>query len=193
MKRFVVAVMALIPLLLLPRAAVAQTDPEATLFLGYSYLRTDVGSDAGAAHGIQGEYTYFLERRVGFTVSAGIYWGTLDAPPNIFVVDEYDLQQIVLLAGPTFVVWRSLTSELDVSLSGGAARRSLEASGLDADVSSEWAIAAGANAALDFRISEHIWLRAVEPGVVFTRFDDVWQTDFRVGVGLVLRSREILR
>lgn len=193
MKRLLAAVLALVPMLLVARPAAAQTAPEATLFIGYSYLRTDVGADDGGTHGVHGEYTYFFDRRMGFTLSASGYWGTLDAPPNAFVVDQFDLRQLTLLGGPAFMVWRGTSSELDVSLFGGAARRTIDAAGFDGHVSRDWGAAAGANLSLDFRVGDRVWIRALEPGVLFTNFGSEWQTDLRVAVGLVLRAGRSVR
>ncbi len=73
MKRLVWAVLFSTPMLLLASPAQAQ-DPEGTLYFGYSYFRVDLeNAEEGDAHGIEADYTYFLERHVGFTVSASVH------------------------------------------------------------------------------------------------------------------------
>lgn len=194
MRTLTIAALAAVPLLLLASPAHAQTDPEATLLVGYSYLRVGMDGDAGGdAHGAEAAYTYYLDRRFGFTVSGAGYWGTIDAPPNVLVVGEFDIRQVTVMAGPTFVVWRGLTSELDLTLLGGAAWRELEAAGFGAQLSSEWEPAFGAHLNLDLRVADHIWVRAAQPGVLLTRFNDDWRADFRISIGLVLRAGEILQ
>lgn len=193
MKRLIVVALLLAPIVLVSGEALAQIDPEAKLFLGYSYLRVEIDdADEGDAHGGQLEYTYYLNRRAGFTLSAAGHWGTVDAPPNIFVVSQFDLQQVTLMAGPTLVLARSNTVDLELSLLGGAVKRTLEVPGFGSTVADEWDPALGANLTLDLRLSDGIWLRAAQPGVIFARFGDRWETDYRLAVGLVIRSGSII-
>ena len=193
MKRWIVVALLLLPFAFVSDEAFAQIDPEAKLFLGYSYLRAEVDdADEGDAHGGQVEYTYYLNRRAGFTISAAGHWGTLEAPPNIFVVGAFDLEQIPLMAGPTFVVARSNTVDLELSLLGGALKRSLEVPGFGNSVRDDWDPALGANLALDLRLGDRVWLRAAQPGVIFVRSGDRWETDYRIAVGLVIRSGSII-
>lgn len=193
LKRVLTALVATFPLLLLAAPALAQTDPQATLFVGYSHLRTDVGSNDDGAHGIEVDYTYFGNRQFGFRLSAAGNWGSVPAPPNAFVVSEFKLEQYTFLAGPTAVLLRTMTTEVDASVLGGAAKRTLEAGDFGPRVSEQWGPVIAATVNLDFRLADQVWLRAVQPAVLFTRLDDEWQTDFRVGVGLVLRAGEILQ
>ena len=88
--------------LLLPAGAHAQTtDQEASLFAGYSYMQiAQDGADGGGTHGIIADYTYFMDRRFGFVLSAAANWGNVDAGENFFNIPEVTVRQYTFLAGP---------------------------------------------------------------------------------------------
>lgn len=194
MKRLVTTVGLGVAMLLASPAAWAQTDQEASLFVGYSYLHVGLEDvDRGGTHGIEADYTYFLDRRFGFTLSASGHWGTVPAPPNIFGVRDFDFRQGTFLAGPHFVLWRGLTSEAGLRLLGGAVWRQLETDSLGVAVSDEVKFAGGASLNIDWRISDRIWIRIPQPSVIFSKFGDEWRGDFRIAAGLVIRAGEILQ
>lgn len=86
-----------------------------------------------------------------------------------------------------------MTSELGVRALAGAAWRKRDGLNTGIHVSSDWAFATGAEAQLDFRLSDGIWLRAVQPALLWTNFGDRWQFSWRVSAGIVLRAGEILQ
>jgi hypothetical protein len=181
-------------MLLASPAAWAQTDQEASLFIGYSYLNAGLEKvDSSGSHGVEIDYTYFLDRRVGFTLSASGHWGTLDAPSNAFGVARFDMSQTTFLVGPHLVLWRGLTSEGGFRLLAGAAWRKLDTASLGARVSDEVKFAGGASLNIDWRIGDRLWIRAPQPSVLFTRFGDDWKADFRIAVGIVIRAGELLQ
>jgi hypothetical protein len=57
----------------------------------------------------------------------------------------------------------------------------------------EWAVATGAEAHLDLRLSGRVWLRAIQPSALWTNFGNQWQFNWRVAAGFVLRSRGTAR
>lgn len=193
MKRLLIIAGLMLACLLRATPAMAQ-DQEAALFAGYSFMRVDQdGADDGNTHGGEVDYTYFLDRRFGFTLSASGHWGDLDAAPNVAGADAVDFRQYTFLVGPHAVLHRSLTSEIGVRALGGAAWRRLDTKiggiRLADDTDPAWAI----QAHVDFRLSDHIWLRALQPSVVWTRFDGKTRANWRVTVGLTLLSGEILQ
>jgi len=193
-KRFLLSLSIVVPALTLALPAVAQQDPQGALFVGYSYLRLGLEStDSGDAHGAAAEYTFYLARRAGFVISASVNWAELDAPPNIFGVSRFDARQVTLMAGPHFVLWRGLTSEAGLDLLAGATKRRLDTSAGSIRVSDRWKFSAGANANLDVRITDTLWWRVLQPGIVFYRFGQDYQGDFRIATGLVIRGGEILQ
>lgn len=169
-------------------------DQEAALFAGYSFMRVsqDFAED-GNTHGGEIDYTYFMDRRFGFTLSASGHWGAIDAAPNVFGAAGIDTRQYTFLAGPHAVLHRGLTSEIGLRALGGAAWRTdrTQAGGLL--VSEETVFAWAVQAHLDFRLSDRVWLRALQPSVVWTRFGDRTQMNWRVAIGLTLLSGEILQ
>jgi len=181
--------------LMSPAMAHAQTtDQEASLLIGYSYLHVDQnGADNGGTHGIIADYTYFMDRRFGFVLSAAANWGDVDAGENFFKIPEVSLTQYTFLAGPHATLWRTLASELCVRAMAGVARRKSDGSNSGIDLRDEWGFATGAEAHLDFRLSDKIWLRAIQPAALWTNFGDQWQFNWRVSAGFVIRAGEILQ
>lgn len=195
MKKFVFSTVVIATALMLPAAALAQTtDQEASLFVGYSYLQVDQNkADSGGTHGIIADYTYFMDRRFGFVLSAAANWGDLDAGENFFKIPEVTLRQYTFLVGPHATLWRTLTSELGVRAMAGAASRMRDGANSGIDFGDQWAFATAAEAHLDFRLSDRIWLRAIQPTALWTNFGDSWQFNWRVSAGFVLRAGEILQ
>ncbi len=195
MKKIVFSTVAIAAAVALPSLAYAQTsDQEASLFLGYSYLEVDQNdADSGGTHGVIADYTYFMDRRFGFVVNAAVNWGNVAAPPNIFTISEVRLRQSTFLVGPHATLWRTLTSEFGVRGLAGAAWRKGDGIDNGIDFSDEWAFATGAEAHLDFRLSDNLWLRAAQPAALWTNFGDRWQFNWRVSAGFVLRAGEILQ
>lgn len=195
MKRIVFSTVVITAALILPAVAHAQTaDQEAALFVGYSYLRVDQNdAESGGAHGVVADYTYFMDRRFGFVLSAAANWGNVDAAENVFKIPEVTVRQSTFLGGPHATLWRTLTSELGVRALAGAAWRKSYGVNSSIEVSDEWAFAAGAEAHLDFRLSDKIWLRALQPAALWTNFGDRWQFNWRVSAGFVLRAGQILQ
>ncbi|NKB87814.1 MAG: outer membrane beta-barrel protein [Acidobacteria bacterium] len=175
----------------------AQTrDQEAAFFLGYSYMNFEVEEEdgnRGGSHGVTADYTYLMDRRFGFVVSAAVNWGSADSKTNPFEITGTDVRQSTFLVGPHATLWRTLTSEFGIRALAGAAWRTREGSNTGIEIGDEWGFAAGANAHLDFRLSDHIWLRAIQPGVEWTRFNDRWQMNWRISAGFVLQAGEILQ
>ena len=195
MKKIVFLTVVIASALMLPATAGAQTtDQEASLFVGYSYLRVDQDeADNGGAHGVIADYTYFMDRRFGFVLSAAANWGNLDAGENFFKVPEVTLRQYTFLAGPHATLWRTLTSEVGLRALAGVSSRQRDAANSGIDFGDEWAFTTGAEAHLDFRLSDRIWLRAIQPTALWTNFGDSWQFNWRVSAGFVLRAGEILQ
>lgn len=193
MKRLVWAALLSTPLLLLATPAHAQ-DPEGSLYFGYSYFRVDLeNADEGDAHGIEVDYTYFLQRRIGFTVSASAHWGTLDAPDNVFGVPSFDSRQIALLAGPHLVLWRGLTTEGGLRLMAGATERRLDTSIGGVSLGERWEFTAAPSFMAEFRLSDKIWLRVPQATVLFYKWGQDWTADWRVSAGITIRGGEILQ
>jgi len=194
-KKIVFSTVAIAAALMSPAVAHAQSnDQEASLFVGYSYMQIDQNNaDGGGTHGIIADYTYFMDRRFGFVVSAAANWGNVDAAENFFKLPEVTVRQYTFLAGPHATLWRTLTSELGLRAMAGAARRKSDGVNNGIDFSDEWAFATGAEAHLDFRLSDRIWLRALQPAALWTNFGDSWQFNWRVSAGLVLIAGEILQ
>jgi hypothetical protein len=180
---------------LLASPALAQRDPEGLLFGGYSLLRADQGDDLDRAtlHGFAVDYTYFMDRRFGFVVSGSVHKGPADAGGNALDVSDIDFREYTLLAGPHFVLWRAHKSEAGLRALAGAGWRRLRTGdggvAISDDVDFTWAI----EAHLDLRLSDNIWLRALQPAIVFTQFDDINRTDYRLSIGLVLRGGSLLQ
>ena len=195
MKKIIFSTLLVATALTLPAVAVAQTtDQEASLFIGYSYLQLDQnGADSGGTHGIIADYTYYMDRRFGFVVSAAANWGNVDAGANFLEIPEVTARQYTFLAGPHATLWRTLTSELGVRAMAGAASRKRDAAISGIDFGEQWAFATAAEAHLDFRLSDRIWLRAIQPTALWTNFGDSWQFNWRVSAGFVLRAGEILQ
>lgn len=195
MKKIAFSTAVIAAALLSPAGAHAQTtDQEASLFAGYSFMQiAQDGADGGGTHGIIADYTYFMDRRFGFVLSAAANWGNVDAGENFFKIPEVTVRQYTFLAGPHATLWRTLTSELGVRALAGAAWRKRDGLNTGIDISSDWAFATGAEAHLDFRLSDGIWLRAVQPAALWTNFGDRWQFSWRVSAGIVLRAGEILQ
>ena len=137
--------------------------------------------------------TYYANGRVGFTISASGHWGTVPAGPNIFGVSEYELQDVFLLAGPQFVLWRGHVTEIGLEALAGVAWRKLDTSFSGASVLDDNSLAFGGSLHVDVRLTDNVWLRALEPSVVATKYGDQWRGNLRVSIGLVLRSGEILQ
>ncbi len=173
----------------------AQQDQEAALFGGYSLLRLNQRDNVERAtiHGFVADYTYFMDRRFGFVVSGTYHKGPTDASTNAFGVPEFDFRQYTLLAGPHAVLWRGHTSEAGLRALAGAGWRRFRTSDGGVEVSDNveftWAI----EAHLDVRLSDHIWLRALQPAIVRTQFNDIKRTDYRLSIGLVLHAGNILQ
>lgn len=195
MKKILLAATAVAALALLPQSAQAQSvDQEASLFLGYSYLNIDQNFAAGGgSHGVIADYTYYMDRRFGFMLSASAHWGVLDAEANDLNIPEVDVRQLTFLAGPHATFWRTLTSELGLRALAGAAWRQSDGTSSGIRLVDEWAFATGAEAHLDFRLSDRIWLRAIQPTALWTRFGDQWQFNWRLSAGFVIQAGEILQ
>lgn len=195
MKKIVFSTVVIATALMLPATALAQTtDQEAALFVGYSYMQVDQNdADSGGTHGFIADYTYFMDRRFGFVLSAAANWGNVDAGENFFKIPEVTVRQYTFLAGPHATLWRTLTSELGLRAMAGVANRRSDATNTGIDFGNEWAFATAAEAHLDFRLSDRIWLRAIQPTALWTNFGDSWQFNWRVSAGFVLRAGEILQ
>lgn len=195
MKKIVFSTVLAAAALTAPAVAHAQTsDQEAALFVGYSYLQLDQNdADGGGTHGIVADYTYFMDRRFGFVLSAAANWGNVDAAANFFKIPEVTMRQYTFLVGPHATLWRTLTSEMGVRALAGTAWRKSEGTNTGIDFSDEWAFATGVEAHLDFRLSDRIWLRAIQPAALWTNFGDRWQFNWRVSAGFVLHAGDILQ
>jgi hypothetical protein len=195
LKKNLLIVAALAAVVVVPTTADAQVaDQEAALFIGYSYM--NVGqefADRGGSHGVAADYTFFMDRRFGFVLSASAHFGTVDAAANPFQISDFRVRQYSFLAGPHATLWRTLTSELGLRGMAGAASRTTEGANTGIDFGDEWAFAAAAEAHLDFRLSDHIWLRAIQPTAMWTNFDNGWQFNWRLAAGFVLHAGEILQ
>ncbi len=178
---------------LLASPAWAQQDQEAALFGGYSLLRLNQGEDQDRAtlHGFVADYTYFMDRRFGFVVSGSYHRGPVDAGTNGLGGSELNFRQYTVLAGPHAVLRRTHTSELGLRALAGAGWRRFSDAGLELsnNVEFTWAV----EAHLDLRLSDNLWLRVLQPGIVGTKFNDVRRTDYRLSVGLVLHGGSILQ
>ena len=195
-KALLLSALSLVVLSVAAPAAAQTRDQEAALFLGYSYMNfevEEVDGDRGGSHGAIADYTYFMDRRFGFALNAAVNWGSADSSTNPFEITDTDVRQWTFLIGPHATLWRTLTSEFGIRGMAGAAWRTREGSSTGIEIGDAWGFAAGASAHLDFRLSDKIWLRAAQPGVEWTRFDDRWQLNWRVSVGLVLQAGEILQ
>lgn len=180
---------------LLASPAWAQQDQEAALFGGYSLLRLNQGEDAERAtiHGFAADYTYFMDRRFGFVVSGTYHKGPATAGANAFGVSEFDFREYTVLAGPHAVLWRAHTSEVGLRALAGAGWRRFETDGAGIEISDDVEFTWAVEAHLDLRLSDSIWLRALQPAVVRTQFNDIKRTDFRLSIGLVLHAGSLLQ
>ena len=196
MKKIQLAAFAAGACLLYSQPAWAQIDQEASLFVGFSVSRAAVAdADSGDVFGGEIDYTYYLDRRFGFTLDAAGHWGSVDAPPNVLQVATFDFRQGTFLAGPHIVLWRGLTSEAGFSALAGVAWRALDADIFGTSFGSETKFAWGATLNFDWRITDRVWVRLPQPALVFTKFDldDGWNADFRVSAGLVLKAGQLLQ
>lgn len=196
MKKYLTTALMLGATLVYAPPAWAQRDQEASLFGGFSYAWTKIDdAESGGAAGAEIDYTYFLDRRFGFTLSASGHWGTLDAPPNILQIDEFDYRQGTFLAGPHVVLWRGLASEAGIRALAGVAWRSLSAKDFGTDLGSETKFAWGGSINFDWRVTDGLWVRLPQASLVFTKFDgdDSWRSDFRMAAGLVIVAGELLQ
>ena len=194
MKRLLLALLAATPLLLIAEPAAAQSDPAGSLFIGYSYLRVNLeDADEGDAHGAEVDYTFYMVRRVGFTLSASAHWGNLDAFDNDFNVPDFEARQLTFLAGPQFVLWRGLTTEGGLRGMIGVTNRRLDTQIGSIRVSDEWKFTAAGSFNFDVRLSDRVWWRVLQPSVLFYKFGEDLQADYRIATGLVLRGGEILQ
>ena len=194
MKRLVWATLLSAPLLLLATPAHAQQDPQGSLYFGYSYFRVDLpGAQEDDTHGLEADYTYFLQRRIGFVVSGSIHWGTLPAPTNPFQVRLADTRQISVLAGPHFVLGRGLTWEAGLRLLAGATNRRLDSDAGGIKLLDQWKFTAASTLLLEFRLADKIRVRVPQATVLFYNWEPDWTADWRIGAGIVIRGGEILQ
>lgn len=196
MKNPVMTVLLLGATLVYAPDAWAQRDQEASLFAGFSYARASIDdAESGDAIGGEIDYTYFLDRRFGFTLSAAGHWGTLDAPDNPLQLDRFDYRQATFLAGPHVVLWRGLTSEAGIRGLAGVASRTLDAEIFGTDLGTETKFAWGGSINFDWRITDSFWIRLPQASIIFTKFDndESWRSDYRIAAGFVILAGELLQ
>ena len=127
------------------------------------------------------------------TGSSAKNWDTVDSSENVFEIPESAVRHYTFLAGPHATLWRTLTSESGLRAMAGTAWRKREGKHTGIDLGDEWAFATGVEAHLDIRLSDWIWLRAVQPTALWTNFGDQWQFNWRVSAGFVVRAGDRVR
>ena len=125
MKKLAVALLAALPLSFYAAPAAAQAPPRAELFGGYSYLSYESpdGSD-DEAHGVEADYTYYLDGRWGFVVSASAHWGTQSVAFGS-VLNGLDVQQTAFLGGVRAKVYTSNRAAVGLAALVGVTRREI--------------------------------------------------------------------
>jgi hypothetical protein len=193
-KNLIAVVLLAAGLLAAAPASAQSVDQEASLLLGYSYLNVDQNfAGRGGSHGVIADYTYYMDRRWGFMLSASAHWGQVDAEDNPFQIPKVDIRQYTFLVGPHAALWRTLTSEFGMRAVAGTAWRQAEGANSGLTLQDEWGFAGGFEGHLDFRLSDRIWVRALQPTALWTNFGDQWQFNWRLSTGIVIQAGEILQ
>jgi len=175
-------------ILLLPLAAVAQEQPKATIFGGYSYLRN--GSDnflnnstvsgSNSLNGWEGQGTYNFTRYFGITADVnGIYRtvASFSLLPGVSASASQRLYSV--LFGPTVmanfgrvtVFGHALFGEAYSSLGAGVSLPII--GGLSQDLTGANAFAMAFGGGVDIPVSRHFAIRAAQLDLLRTQFSSL--------------------
>jgi opacity protein-like surface antigen len=165
--------------LLLPLSAIAQDNPKAEVFGGYSYFRSNPrgynlnGWEASVAgnvsnwFGVEGDFS----GHYGAPTAFGIRIPGVNISSNSFMVGpKLSYREHGLTPFAHFLI--------------GATRASTGAFGLSA---SNTAISAAVGGGLDIRLTDALAVRVIQADYLMTRFLEQRQNNFRMSFGLVLR------
>ncbi len=181
MKRLSLLVLPL--LFWLPQSSYGQEEPRAEIFGGYSFFRADTfdyvktnlnGWNASAAGN--------LNSWLGVEGDFSGHYGSPGFGP--FQIPYVNVNLFTIMGGPK-VAYRSHSA---VTPFGhfliGTTHASAGAFGLSYGKN---ALAAAVGGGVDFRVSEHVAVRAIQADYLMTRFYDARQNNIRLSAGVVFR------
>ena len=166
--------LAVVCLLMLSGAALAQDTPKAEVFGGYSYLRFNPGGGTSFNNnGWNGALTFNTNKWLGFTGDFGGTYHGLAAGANSNLH--------TYLFGPTVTYRRDKFAPFAHVLFGGA-RSSLTPLGFGSGSSNAFAFAVGGGA--DVKLKDHFGLRLIQLDYLNTNFASGHQHNLRLSTGL---------
>lgn len=161
-------------MLILPLSALAQEDPKAEVFAGYSYLRTFEGEDSVNAHGFNGSVAGNFNKHFGVVADFGFHRASESG---------ISANSTTYMFGPR-ISGRSDKVDPFVHALFGGVRASAGASGISV---SDNAFAFAVGGGLDIKASDSVAFRIAQVDYLGARFFDETQNNFRYSVGIVFR------
>jgi opacity protein-like surface antigen len=177
-------------------AAQATDDPKNELFGGYSFHSADINTLTIDPHrtsqnGVNVEYTRYVTKNLGFTVdvSAHFYRNTNPIPGGTFTSQR---DQYYVLAGPQYkrhsedrvqpfvhaLFGATIFHGLTTSVTPGGNVFTMD------DVNG-FGMALGGG--LDVRVNKHFEVRLIQADFTPTHLGPGWQTNYRIGVGVIFK------
>ena len=183
--------------LISPALSYAQDD-EFEVFGGFSAYHVDVGDDpfglGSWAYGAVAELTWFATDWLGIGGEVAYHQYSPGFPPNIFVGGSIGVSQTTFLAGMRFRYRNSSrfvpSGRVMMGLGHATAAITLRPyvpwiPPIDQDLGdNSFTVVLGGS--LDIDVSDRIAIRAIQPDIVITTYDDT-SADIRISTGLLVR------
>lgn len=184
-------------LLTLSMPVMAQDAPDAEVFGGYSFFKSDGG---GSLHGWNASVAGNLSRSFGFVVDFSGNYGSQslradfsdpDFPATIIARADADSKLNMILGGPQYSYRKHEKITPFAHALFGASRLSTKATlsfgNITREISAaDMAFTAAFGGGLDLKLSENVSLRMIQADYVLTRFGGSTQNNARLSVGIVL-------
>ncbi len=184
-------------LITLSTPAAAQDAPDAEVFGGYSFFKSDGG---GSLHGWNASVDVNLSKSFGFVVDFSGNYGTQslradfsdpDFPATIIARADADSKLHMILGGPQFSYRKHEKITPFAHALFGASRLSTKATlsfgNITREISAaDLAFTAAFGGGLDLKLSENLSFRMIQADYVLTRFGGGTQSNARLSVGIVL-------
>jgi len=168
----------LLPLLVLPVSALAQTKPatpHVEIFGGYSFLLANQNNSSFNMNGANFSVAENMNSWFGGALDFSSHWGTENG---------YNVNTQSITFGPVFTYRKNKTVVPFGHIMLGAARGSPQYLNIS---QSEWRFATYAGGGVDVNVNSRIAVRLIQADYLMTRFSDIRQDNFRFSAGVVFK------
>lgn len=178
----------------LATASMAQENPKAEVFGGYSYLRTSEGGVDLNSNGASGSFSFNPSAPLGLVADFGYYHASPNVSSLIVVLPistDVSVNTFSYLFGPKLAIrsHEKVTPFVQALFGGAHQKTTVKVSGISvSDSESAFAMALGGG--IDVKATTNVAIRLVQAEYVLTKFtdgDNNRQNSLRISAGVVFR------